>query len=168
MGRERRSSQEHLRQWEDCKAKGSREVQTRKAVLTSPACHLLFRHQHLVASPFPAVTPTHQMNTQRDILDGEASPQELLPSCSEEIFRQLFPTTPQENGAEGNRAALIEHSPIKEISPHSRTSRRGYASLCSTFRAQGNTLICLGRSPASVRDETLDYTEMGLGSVLIQ
>lgn len=49
-----------------CKAKGTREVQTRKAVLVSPACHLLFRYQHLVASLFSAVTPTHQMNAQAE------------------------------------------------------------------------------------------------------
>lgn len=99
MGRERRLRETSTIYHCKATAKGTRSPD-KKSCSSIPACHLLFRHQHLVVPLFPAVTPTHQMNTSRDILDGEASTQELPPR-SEGTFRQLFPTTPKEAGAEG-------------------------------------------------------------------
>lgn len=76
-----------------CKAEGTREVQTRKAVLASPACYALFRHQHLVASLLPAVIPMHKMNTQQRHHEW---------GSSERMCRQLFPATLQEARAKDN------------------------------------------------------------------
>lgn len=85
-----------------CHCKGHQRSPDKKSRSSVPAYHLLFRHQHLVVSLFPAVTPMCQMNT-RDILDREvrASSTQELPAHSEGMFRQLFPTTPEEAGEEG-------------------------------------------------------------------
>lgn len=134
------------------KAKGTREVQTRKAVLVSPACHLLFRHQHVVAFLFPAVTLRTRRMPSRDTLDEEASTQEL-PSCFEEMFGQLFPTTPQEARAEGSsptRAQSYWGTP--QNLQHLLASRRGsFLTRQHLQSTQDSPLIRLRRSDSCQR-----------------
>lgn len=106
----------------------------------------------------------------RDILEGEASTQELPPRF-EETFRQLIPTTPQEAGAKGDSPTREQScrgvpvpSPPQNLQ-HLLASRRGYASLGNTFRAQEAALSSASEDLTTVKDGTPDYIQMGLGSL---
>ena len=142
-----------------CKAKGTREVQTRKAVLAPPAWHLLFGYQHLVASLLPAVTPTHQMNAQQDEHLGRGEP--ARKSCLLALKKRLGNSCPPPcRKPEQKAAALLKHSPIRVFlsPPHPKTPsicwpQRGYASLYDTFRAQ--------KAALSSASEDLTASEMG-------